>query len=288
MPEGSIPVSTRVHPGSAPARLPRLPDQLEIKFGPIEALGRYILRADRELREHGIKVSICTDFDEFMETNRRKRDRDWYSPLPCFSTRHSRLDERNAFWLKGVNSLGETVMSHAIRLYVWPHTTMKAEVESLRLLYDVMPDAPDARGEASAPTAAKMSGRVGLMGALWLDPDYRGSKLAGVISPLTRAVALARWYPNFCCSFVFQTGVNKGRAALYGWPAKNVERAVIFWNLPDFAGPPLEGCLCYRTTAEVEEVVLADAELRSPEMPSLAITPPPMPAEPYHIGAAAE
>lgn len=268
MPEGSISGSPRLG-----ARTPRLPDQLEIKFGPIEALGRYILRADRALRDHGIRVSICTDFGEFLETNRRKRGRDWFSPLPCFSPEYCTLDERNAFWLKGVNQAGDTVMSHAIRLYVWPNTTMKAEVESLRFLYDVVPDAPDARGEATAPMAAKMSGRVGLMGSLWLDPDYRGGKLAATISPLTRAVALARWLPDYCCSIVFQTGVDKGRAALYGWPAQNVERAVKFWNLPGFEGPPLDCSLCYRTTSEIEDVVFEGAVLAERESQSVSVSP---------------
>jgi hypothetical protein len=286
MPEGSIAGSSPL--GVRTARLPRLPDQLEIKFGPIEALGRYILRADRALRDAGIRVSICTDFGEFLETNRRKRSRDWFSPLPCFSPEYCTLDERNAFWLKGVNQAGDTVMSHAIRLYVWPNTTMKDEVESLRVLYDVIPDAPNARGEASAPMAAKMSGRVGLMGALWLDPDYRGGKLAGIISPLTRAVALARWRPDFCASFVFMTGVRKGRAALYGWPAQNVEPSIIFWNLPGYEGPPLEGCLCYRTTAEVEEVVLADAGTARRDQDYVSLARPEAVAPIDGLGVAAE
>jgi hypothetical protein len=262
MPEGSVSLLSDLGLISHAARVPRLPDQLEIKFGPIEALGRYVLRADRTLRDHGIRMSICTDFEEFVATNRRKRERDWFSPLPCFLPEYSRLGERNAFWLKGVNAAGDTVLSHAVRLYVWPKTTMKAEVESLRIFYETMPDAPGARGLASAPTAAKMSGRIGLMGALWLDPDYRGSKLAGVVSPLTRAVALARWQPDYCTSFVFKAGVAKGRAALYGWPAQNVEPSITFWNIPGFQGPPLDGCLCYRTTAEVEEIVLADVGSR--------------------------
>ncbi len=288
MPEGSIPVPHLVgETRPAHVRVPRLPDQLEIKFGPIEALGRFILRADRILRDNGIKVSLCTDFDEFIETNRRKRDRDWFSPLPCYLPQHSKLNEKNAFWLKGVNAAGDTVMSHVIRLYVWPHTTLKEEVESLRVFYETMPDAPDARGEATAPTAAKISGRVGLMGALWLDPDYRGSKLAGVVSPLTRAVALARWSPDYCCSFVFKTGVAKGRAALYGWPAQNVEPSITFWNIPGFEGPPLDGCLCYRTTAEVEEAILAAVGSYA-DHGRIAAAGPLVPAEAYGWGAAAE
>jgi len=270
---------------SRQARVPRLPDQLDIKFGPLEALGRYVLRADRMLRDNGIRVSLCTDFGEFVETNRRKRNRDWFSPLPCFSPQYATLDERNAFWLKGVNAAGDTVMSHAIRLYVWPNTTLKAEIESLRLLYDVVPDAPNARGEATAPTAARMSGRVGLMGSLWLDPDYRGGKLASTISPLTRAVALARWRPDYCCSIVFQTGIDKGRAALYGWPPQNVERAVIFSNLPGFEGPPLDCSLCYRTTAEIEEVVLAAVGARAGETSRTTAVPGPAPVA---LGVAAE
>lgn len=289
MPEGSIAVTSRLAVHGGVARLPRLPDQLDIKFGPLEALGRYILRADRTLRDCGIKVSICTDFEEFIVTNRQKRHRDWYGPMPCFLTEYNRLDERNAFWLKGVNSAGETVMAHAIRLHVWPKSTLQAEVESLRVMYDVVPDAPEARGEATAPTAAKMSGRVCVMGALWLDPDYRGSKLAATVSPLTRAVALARWYPTYCCSFVFQTGVDKGRAALYGWPPQNVERAIIFSNLPGFNGPALDCSLCYRTTAQIEEVVLAGSGAKDRDVVERSVVLPSQQGVPLTgVGIAAE
>lgn len=256
MPEGSIPGSPRLTP--RPAYVRRLPDQLEIKFGPIEALGRYILRADRTLRDHGIRLSICTDFEEFLETNLRKRDRGWYGPLPCFLPKYSRLDERNAFWLKGVNDAGETVLSHAIRLYLWPRSSLKAEVESAHLMYDSVPEG--VRGEATAPSAAIMSGRVCMMGALWLDPDYRGSQLASTISPLTRAVALSRWYPDFCFSIVSKQGIDKGRAALYGWPPANVEHAIKFWNFPDYAGPQPHGYLCFATRQQIEDVVVGAAQ----------------------------
>lgn len=260
MPEGSISVTSPLGVRGGVARLPRLPDQLEIKFGPIEALGRYILRADRTLRDQGIKLSICTDFEELADTNRRKMDRGWYDLPPCFASKYSSLDEQNAFWLKGVNDWGDTVLSHAIRFYVWQRTTLKEEVESLRLLYERMPHAPTACGEITAPAATKISGRVCLMGALWLDPDYRGQKLASTVSPLTRAVALSRWYPDYCFSIVSQDGIDKGRAGLYGWPPQNVEPSVKFCNLPGYSGPHPHGSICFLSRDEMERIVVETAE----------------------------
>jgi hypothetical protein len=268
MPEGAVDVLSHLSLISRAGSLARLPDQLDIKFGPVEALGRFILRADRTLRDAGIRLSLCSDFDELLDTNQRKRDRGWYSLPPCFLAKYSTLNERNALWLKGVGRSGETVLSHAIRLYVWPRTTLKAEIESLRLLYDVMPYAPEARGEATAPTAAKMSGRVCMMGALWLDPDFRGGKLASTISPLTRAVALSQWYPDFCFSIVSDEGMQKGRTALYGWPAQNVERAIKFWNLPGYSGPAPHGGLCFLSRDEIEKIVIAAAPEPHTNMPA--------------------
>jgi hypothetical protein len=93
------------------------------------------------------------------------------------------------------------------------------------------------------------------MGALWLHPHYRGHQLAAVVSPLTRAVGLARWYPRACCSIVFKAGFAKGRTRLYGWPDKNVEPSVRFFNLPGWEGPDLDCVLCYRWAEEVEAVI---------------------------------
>lgn len=260
MPEGSIdvraPLGSELKPARPRVRVPRLPDQLDIKWGPIETLGRFVLRADQILRRHGIRASLSFDFEEFNVTNQRNRHNEWFGLLPLFLTKYCRLGEENAFWLKGVDEAGETVMAHAIRLYMWQSTTMKREVESLRIMYDIVPQNTAARGEATAPSANIISGRVGIMGALWLHPRYRGAQLASTISPLTRAVALARWYPDYCSSIVFKSGVEKGRAALYGWPAQNVEPAVRFWNLPGWQGPDLDCYLCYRTTSEIEDVVM--------------------------------
>lgn len=237
-----------------PAPTPRLPDQVDIRFGDIPAIARFIMRADRALRDHDIRLSISTDFEEFLDANQRNRANDWFKPLPMFDVAHSTLGEANAFWLKGIDQEGATVLAHAIRLYVWPHSSMKEEVESLRMMYDVPPPAP-ARGEMTAPSATKIRGRVGFMGALWLHPRFRGAQLAGTVSPLTRALGLARWYPDVLCSFVFKANVAKGRAKLFGWPDNQVEPSATFYDQPGWSGPPLDGCLCYATRAQVEAVI---------------------------------
>lgn len=245
------------------APIDRLPDQLEIKFGPTEALGRFVLRADRTLRNHGIRLSLSTDFAELAALNARHL-KNWFALPPMFDPVFARLGADNAFWLKGVNDAGETVLSHAMRLYVWPHTTLKEEAESLRMLYDnVGLDLPGAYGEVVAPSAPTITGRVGYMGALWLHGDYRGQKLAGVVSPLTRAVGLARWYPTACFSFVSTSSVEKGRAALYGWSPDRVEPGINFFGLPGGHDQALEFSMCWMTAAEIEEVVLDTVAAKS-------------------------
>jgi hypothetical protein len=237
------------------APIHRLPDQLEIKFGPIEQLGRFVLRADRKLRDHGIRLTLSSDFEELRELNAQHRKNDWFALPPMFDPVFAKIGPDNAFWLKGIDHAGETVLAHAMRLYVWRDSTLKEEAESLRMLYDVAIDTPGARGEVSAPIASLMTGRVGYMGALWLRSEFRGKKLASTISPLTRAIGLARWYPSMICSLVSTASVDNGRAALYGWPSENVEQSVKFFNLPGGHDKAFDFSVCFMSSEEIEAVV---------------------------------
>ncbi len=238
-------------------KIPRLPDQLTLDFGPIEPLARFILRADRLLRDSGIRLSLSTDFAELWEINARAKGKDWYTLPPMFDQTFNELGPKNGFWLKGVNHAGETVLSHAVRLYVWADTDLRRETESLRLLYGpTVVDLAGARGEATAASASMLTGRIAHTGALWIRSDFRNKGLARTVSPLTRALTLSRWYPEAIFGLVSRKTVEAGMAAVYGWPESRVERSIVFSALPGFESR-LEFCLCWMTTEEVEAAVIA-------------------------------
>ena len=54
----------------------RLPDQLDVAYGPQAIISRFILQGDREARERGITLSLEHDFDS------RRASRGYRGPSP--------------------------------------------------------------------------------------------------------------------------------------------------------------------------------------------------------------
>ncbi len=239
--------------------IPRLPDQITVNFGPAELAAKTILGTDRIVRDKGIRLSLGFDFNDLLQAN-RENGSDWYTLPPMFDPTYNRLDAENAFWLRGIDSKGDVVMTHAVRLYSWSKTNLKEEVETLRMIYDDSPkrDGSIARGEVSTPVAESIRGRVSYSGALWIRSDYRGLGLARMIPGLSRAIALTRWYPEYHVCFVSTSTASKGMAQIYGYHRQ--QETIRLLNLPNFE-EMLEFALCWMTTedatAEVERVYSA-------------------------------
>jgi len=237
---------------------PRLPDQLTVNFGPTEAIAESVLRTDFAVRKAGIRLCMSSDFEELEHANRSNRT-DWYPLTPNFNSRQCGLHPENAFWLKGVDDSGDVVLTHCVRLYAL-RNTLKEEIESLRFYFDD-PDAAREAGantQVTAPMAARMNGRVTYSGALWVRSDFRGAGLARLIPPLSRALALTRWYPQHHMCILTQPTVERGMAPVYGY--EDLEYTIWLRNLPGFA-PELKCALCWMTneeaTAEVERIASA-------------------------------
>ncbi len=174
---------------------------------------------------------------------------DWYPLTPNFDVRHSAVDERNAFWLKGINAQGDVVLCHAVRLYVFSTTTLKDELETMRFYYE-RPETAIANGasvEVAAPIASIIKKRVSYSGALWIRRDFRGGGLAGPITALSRTLALTRWYPSYHTCILMQPAVEGGMAAVYGYD--NLEYAIWLRNLPGLPAN-LKTAVCWKTTEE--------------------------------------
>lgn len=228
--------------------IPRLPDQVDVKFGPADAVAEMVLATDRSVRNCGIRLSLSTDFDEMLRVNQQNQA-DWYRITPNFDPRECALGRDNAFWVKGINAEGETVLCHAVRLYVLHDTSLKEEIERLRFYFDDTERARAAgvRTEVDAPSA-QMTGRLAYSGALWVRSDFRGLGLARTIPPLSRALSLSQWYPEHHTCFLMQPTVEKGMARVYGYERQ--EYAIRLHNLPGFP-PALKTALCWKTADEV-------------------------------------
>jgi len=228
--------------------VPRLPDQFSVNFGPAEAIGRVVLSTDFAVRKAGIRLSLSTDFEELAHVNEINRS-DWYPLTPNLDFRHSAIDEKNAFWLKGINAQGEVVLCQAVRLYVFGVTQLKEELESLRFYFE-RPETAKANGtsvEVTAPIASAINRRVSYGGGLWIRSDFRGSGLARFIPSLNRALAVTRWYPSYHICILTQPTVEKGMDKVYGY--NHLEHSIWLRNLPGFAAN-LKCAVCWKTTDE--------------------------------------
>jgi hypothetical protein len=196
----------------------RLPDQITVDHGPTDLLARFFLAADRAARERGVYLTLRHELDGLVALNERER-KDWYRISPLFDPAYSEVSPENSYWIEGRNAAGETVAAQAGRVFFWPDTTLKAEIESLRIFY-ADPAHMAVPGETigvTAPSAAAIRGTVVYSGSGWYRPDFRGRALSAILPCISRAYALTRWNTETTVSFVEQTLIDKRVVARYGY-----------------------------------------------------------------------
>ncbi len=207
----------------------RLPDQVDLTFGPPALIGRFILHADQATRERGVRLSIEHDFDALIAFNKTQAS-SWFPMIPTFDPEFSDLTPENAFWIAGRDRDGEIVACQCARLFDWRDTNFKQEFESLRLVYQD-PDIerlPEECTFSEAPSGHRISGLVCFSGGAWYHPDYRGRGLSAITPRLSRTIAYTQWNTDFTIGFSEPALVEKGVVARYGYT--RVERGVDWLN----------------------------------------------------------
>jgi hypothetical protein len=178
-------------------------DQITVVHGPYDLLQRYFAVAEQLARDAGVHIRVHADFRRLVELNARYRA-SWTPMSPMFDPQVSRLKPETAFWLEAVDEAGNTVATHAQRLFVWPHTTLEEEVKALRVFYaDPAPHV--AEGESvvvTAPVAKEITGRSIYGGALWTHPAWRQRGLTRIMPRISRAYGFTRWAPDYIWAFV--------------------------------------------------------------------------------------
>lgn len=203
-------------------------DQIFLKHGPRDLLKSYFIQVDQLLRELGLRVSICTDFDRLAALNRRNRD-SWPPLIPFKDPTFNRLVAGQAFWLDVQDVRDDTVVAHSARIFDWSDTTLEQEIKTLRLLYS-NPAPHVAAGETidmvDAASAERISGRVALLGSKWVRPDLRRRGLAKIVAGITRVCSYASWRPHYIIGFVEPRLHSIGVTRAYG--EYHVEDGVVF------------------------------------------------------------
>ena len=158
--------------------------------------------------------------------------KDWPT-MPMFRPQYRPHSDapNQAFAILGESPTGQIVATQAARFFDWSGSTLKVEVESLRMLYGDSAPPAAARGEVSAPDAGAVTGRVVYSGSTWFHPKYRGRDLSGVLPRISRALALTLWNTDTTISFMDWRIVKKGVAASYGYT--NLGASVTLRNVVD-------------------------------------------------------
>lgn len=219
-----------------------------IQYGPRDVLSRTLLRADTELRRHGVSVSFAS-FEELVDVNRRHPE-SWRPILPLFDPEIGGIDGSNGFAVLGYDGAGEPVYAHACRLYDLAGRSLKDEIESLRVFY-ADPDRSKGDGEAlvaTAASAARVTVPAVFIGAVWYRPDYRKKDLMRSTSPMVRALAYTRWQSDFAFSFMAEDLVRAGTAEKAHFPHVDWEISMV--RTPVLRAGVLRAALVWTNAAE--------------------------------------
>ncbi len=204
--------------------------QVEIDHGPLELLGRFFLTGDLACRRLGITLKLGT-FDDILAVNRANRD-SWKPLMPIYDPRYHAFDDTNSAVILGLNSAGDVVATHALRLLRLTDMNLHDYAASLALNYSdpERMKAPDERCIPTAPAMKKITGRVQYGGAFWFHPSVRKIGLAPVTMRIMRAHGYAKWKFDYATAFIVE-GPYKGGVGQKGGHA-NFEWGVEYANTP--------------------------------------------------------
>lgn len=206
----------------------RILEQISIRCGPVDLLGRTFLKCVSAAKQRGIELRFAT-FDELVAVN-QENSASWKSLFPAFDPRASDLTSANSVCVVGVAETGKVVATQALRLFDWASTNLTIEATTLRMFYkDPAPRIE--RGEqciVSAPSASCVRGNALFSGATWYHPEYRGRQLVEIVPRFTRAYTVAQW--SFDILFAFQDENVAKRGVITRAGVQRIERGVQIEN----------------------------------------------------------
>jgi hypothetical protein len=179
------------------------------------------------------------DLITFLRANRA------YNLNPTFNPECNDLS-RDSFWLRIIDEDGDTVASHAQRVF---RTSDFCElIESGRLWYDNGMRLSEGQHPLEiTPPSMPIAGVVAHAGGLWVKPDYRKKGLSLFMPFLSRALCLRNYSPDFFTCIVLET-MARSPLPKQGYGYCHVEPFVTGWIPPVARNDKI--FLCYMTAAE--------------------------------------
>lgn len=193
---------------------------ISIDHGPVQLLGQFFLKADTAVRNRGVVLSFAP-ITELIAVNLANQD-SWGMFAQTLDSRHGRIPVDRSYCLLGTNASGEVVAAQAGRIYDLKGKSLRDIADDGSLYYGDGARPPGGISCAmTAPSAAKITGRLVYSGALWVRPDLRGQKLAAFLPRISRAYALARWNTHYTFAFMSREIAASSLSRQYGY--RNIE-----------------------------------------------------------------
>jgi hypothetical protein len=171
----------------------------------------------------GLDVYVESNVRDFIRLRREMSP--GYIHNPTYDPEHSNLSFQNAFWLRAVESRGDTVAMGTQR--VIDTDNFLEELTSMRLWHDRAGPAGGIIEVSGCESAARLSGRIGHTGGLWIEPKYRKKNLSGLLDHLGRGLMLRNFWFDHVTAVITADLAKSGIAMKqYGW--SEIEGSVRF------------------------------------------------------------
>lgn len=172
---------------------PSLREHLRIRQEPRALLERYFRAFDIEARGHAIEFQLVSPNDLVVVHDAHADS--WNGFTPVFDPRTTTIPDDHCACILGFDRQGRPAVTHACRLFDFGSQSVKDALEDLTFWYGerAYQWRAGTRCVVTAPTAARLTGRVLYSGAFWVRPDLRGQIVGQTIQELARCYGLARW-----------------------------------------------------------------------------------------------
>jgi hypothetical protein len=181
-------------------------------------LAAHFQTAAATLSARGIELRHCRDLRRLVRINEEQRASWPLKVPPALDPDQAGFANSDAFMVEGRDRSGVVVFTEAARLLDLAGTNLKTEMEALRLFYrdPERQMEPGEKIEVNAPTPARISGRVGFLGAIWIRPDHRGTQLSRIFTTLVRWYAFSLWHLDWTAAIIGSRLVERGVERNYG------------------------------------------------------------------------
>jgi hypothetical protein len=176
-------------------------DQITVAQEPRALISRFLLAADQELARRNIQLRVAT-FADLHDVYTHHRPT-FTTLVPFFDHTAAAIDSNTAECFIAYSGSNEPISTTAVRVWDLQGTTLRQELESLRLFYNtnVGAWAGKVKCVVTAPIADTLSGQALYCGAYWVRPDLRGHGLGALVPAISRYYALGRWAIDYKFTF---------------------------------------------------------------------------------------